>query len=150
MKTTGNTVSIVVTVSQAHFYKKFKDIASYNIDGHECKVTTNLVGKKRREYTPEEFKAILDIRSVAWKLGLMQKTRVPEVIVRRTVLIYLLKQKYSGPLIARALQFNNSTIVYTMKRYENLKRYRDYQEAILEISQHLKQCSLVDCSPETL
>lgn len=149
MKTPTNTVSIVITIPLQQYYRKFKDISKYKLKDYEYSIEINKA-HKTREYTPEEFSNICDIRSAAWKLGLMQKTRVPEVIVRRTALVYLLKEKYSGPIIARALECDVSNISHTLKRYENLKRYRDYKEAILEISQHLRQCSLVDCSLETL
>jgi hypothetical protein len=149
MKTPTNTVSIVITIPVKQYYRKFKDISKYKLKDYQYSIEINMA-QKTREYTSEEFKSIADIRSAAFKLGLMEKTRVPQVIVRRTALVYLLKQKYSGPIIARALECSVTNISHTLKRYENLKRYRDYQEAVLEISQHLKQCSLVDCSPETL
>jgi len=150
MKTKGNTVSIVITIPEWQYYKKFKDIANYKVDGYDCSISRNIVHRKSKAFTPEEFKAIADIRSFAWKFGLIQKTRVPKIIVQKTTLIYLLSKKYSGRIIARALDFYVSNVSHSLKRYENLKHYKDYQEATELLSQHLTQCSLVDCSQEPL
>jgi hypothetical protein len=148
MKTKGNTVSIVITIPESHYYKKFKDIVKYRVDDHKCSITRNVVNQRAKNFTAKEFKSILDIRSFAWKLGLIERTRVPEIIVQRTTLIYLLSKKYSGRIIARALDFDVSNVSHSLKRYENLKHYKDYQAATLLLSLRLKRCSLVDCSLE--
>jgi hypothetical protein len=150
MKTKGNTVTIVITIPESHYYKKFEGIANSRVDGYDFSITRNIVDKRAKVFTPEEFKAVSDIRSFAWKLGLMNKVRIPSVVVQRTTLIYLLSKKYSGRILARALGCEVSNISHSLKRYENLKHYKDYQAATSLLSQRLTQCSLVDCSLETL
>lgn len=150
MKTKVNTVSIVITIPESHYYKKFSDLVKSQVDGYDCSITRNIVRKKSKAFTPEEFKAIADIRSFAWKLGLIHKVRIPSVVVQKTVLVYLLSKKYPGRVIARALEYNISNVSHSLKRYENLKHYKDYQETTELLSQRLTQCSLVDCSQEPL
>ena len=150
MKYKGNTVSIVVTIPEKQYYTKFKNIIDYRIDDYECKVVRNVVDKGVRRLTKKELIDVEILRSIADELGVLDKTRESAKVVLRTALVYYLKKKYSGPLLARVFNWNNSNIVFCIRRYEELKHYADYEQASIQVIQHLRQCSLADYFREKL
>ena len=144
MKYNGNTVSIVVTIPESEYYKKFKAISDYSVDGYECKVVRNAISKRKKQLSEQELKTVQQLKIIANDLRALEKNRETATVVIRTTLIYYLKKKYSGPLLARVFNCNDSNIVFCVRRYKELKHYPDYEQASNKIIQHLRRCSLAD------
>lgn len=139
-----------MTIPESDYYRKFKDVLLYSVDGYEAKITRNVVPKTKKPLSAKDLQAIQQLKIIANNLGALDKTRERPKVVLRTTLVFYLKKKYSGPLLARVFNCNDSNIVFCVKRYKEMKHYPDYEQASNQVIQHLRQCSLADYFREML
>lgn len=140
MKFKGKSVSVTITIPKNKI-KAIHKLIPYAVDGYELKIIENPSNFPKSTYISVKYRRmqVETIQNIAHELGVLEKSRRTELVVLRSTLVYFLKAYYSGPTIARAFDWDDSTVVSCVKRYEDLKHYPDYQEASARINQLLKQ-----------